>query len=306
MGKNFWAILYTVLLVSCSHEEEPGNVLPMNFSVNISETRSSFIDDNEIPNETSLGVFASSAWNGIWNSSNATMDYIYNKGVIRKGNEYAYIPKEYWPTQPLKFFAYYPYDDRGSSISPQSKKGYPTISFSVADEIANQYELLAAVTGVLSPTAAVHLNLRHAMTRIGFSFRKANINTTVIVKTITLSGAISRGVQSFDENENITWSLNSAYKGSYLASINNGAINPVSLSTQYTEITSPDGYLIMIPQPLAEGQILLTITYSVNTEEKELQLELPQGEWIAGRYINYQITIQSTETANANIHVGEK
>lgn len=302
----FWAILYTVLLASCSHEEEPGNVLPMNFSVNISETRSSFIDGNEIPNETSIGVFASSAWNGIWNSSNATMDYIYNKGVIRKGNEYAYIPKEYWPTQPLKFFAYYPHDDRGSSISPPSKKGYPAISFSVADEIATQYELLAAVTGVLSPTAAVQLNLRHAMTRIGFSFRKANINTTVIVKTITLSGAISRGVLSFDENENITWSLNSAYKGSYLASINNGAINPISLSTQYTEITSLDGYLIMIPQPLAEGQILLTIIYSVNTEEKELQLELPQGEWIAGRYINYQITIQNTETANANIHVGEK
>lgn len=273
----------------------------------ISNTRSTAITGGVIPDGESVGVSAAKVPAGAWDLT-IKPNYIYNAQLTRNGTEYVNSQLVYWPDQPLRFYAYYPYissaGDKGITLSPPSQPGFPTLSFATAAEIANQIDLLACSTPIMTSVAKVNLTMRHALTRIGFSVRVGNITEPVEVTRIELHNIVNQGVQSFSSSNDITWNHldYDNNTSTYVASTTNGALKSnFTLTEEYQEITTPEGYMLLIPQEIKAGRTLVVLRYTVDGYPKELKTMLPAttpgsaGEWTAGKTINYKITLSPEE-----------
>ena len=264
----------------------------------------------------SLGILGYELTGGVWNTATATPNFMYNTQLIRTGSSgsysYTYYPARYWPdntNDKVRFFAYYPYNGNGISLSPASATGYPAITYTPGANVTDQVDLLyaASTEAVNNKTtgSAVNFALAHALARISFSFKleAALEGTTTTVQSVEMTGLKSSGTLSLDPSAATPWTPG-AGTASYTASVSNGALFPISFKqalSDYVPITTPSGYFLLLPQAVNTANTVV-VAYTVNGKASTTTYLMSADTWNMGESINYQLTLPLPLPDPANCH----
>jgi len=278
------------------------------------QTRGAPVFGTEAP-AGSFGVLGYLLTGGTWNSTTATPSFMYNTQVTRTGSSgsysYSYYPVKYWPndtSDKVRFFAYYPYQGNGISLSSATTTGYPVITYTPGTTVSNQIDLMYAACSAVnnkSTETAVSLSFNHALTCINFSAKLDSFFSTekVVIRSIQMTGIKSSGTLSLDSSLSNPWTIGFTTT-SYTASISDGSVVPAanqSLSSAgYISVSTYNGYLLLLPQSVTTSNTVV-VSYTVNGLEKTVTYLLPSATWSKGQSINYRLTIPFEEIANCYI-----
>ena len=254
----------------------------------------------------SLGILGYELTGGVWNTATATPNFMYNTQLIRTGSSgsysYTYYPAKYWPDNTddkVRFFAYYPYEGNGISLSSASATGYPAITYTPGANVTDQVDLLyaASTEAVNNKTTgtAVNFALAHALTRISFSVMLDPdlVDKTVVIQSITMTGLKSSGTLSLDPSAATPWTPG-AGTASYTASVSNGALFPIANqlfdTLTYKSAVTYTGSLFLIPQSVTASNTVV-INYTVDGVAKKSTYNLSASTWNMGQSLNYQVKL---------------
>jgi hypothetical protein len=264
----------------------------------------------------SFGVLGYLLTGGAWSSS-LTSSFMYNTQVTRSGSSssytYNYFPVKYWPdntSDKVQFFAYYPYQGNGVTLSSATTTGYPTITYTPGTTVSSQVDLMYASSSAVNnkmTSTAVNLGFSHALTRISFSAKLDPSFTTqkVFIQSIQITGIKSSGTLSFDPSKSSSpWTIGTA-TSSYTASVSDGSLLPTAnqaLSTSaYNLMTNYTGYLLLLPQSVTTSNTVV-VNYTVDGTAKTATYTLSAATWSMGQGINYQLIIPAPFTP-ANCYI---
>lgn len=275
------------------------------------EVRGVPVSGTTYPDGASFGVLGYRLPQSIWQSS-LVPDFMYNRKVTHQGDQYLYDGTEYWPTVPVRFFAYHPYlsADNGIEISPLTYAGNPYLRFTVKDVVTEQVDLLLASPAAVLAPSSVAFPFGHGLTRVAFLVNKASVSGDVKVTSITLKNIIGSGTVALlpSENGSFGWVPSSRFEDvkEYVLSVPSpdgiergliAADNQNLTVGEYQNICSPNGTLFLIPQQITAGRSLLIIHFTVDGSEHIQEVLLPPttigspNEWSSGKFIRYQLTI---------------
>ncbi|MFR9588198.1 MAG: fimbrillin family protein [Rikenellaceae bacterium] len=284
-------------------------------SDNNSETRGTLITD--VDQMQSLGIYAAYTSSDLWKvdtefSKIANQEFKYEDSAwqCEEGAE----PK--WEgnsaSDNYTFYSYAPFQSTENGISTSIADGELSISYTVPTECANQPDLMIArpKKDIRRPVnGTISFDLFHTLAAIEFKVRGA---ATLKVSSVAISGIKDSGTLTWDYvDDEPQWIdlTNSSYtesgEGIFSAIIDTEVEPNEEIAT---DLTATNGYLMMIPQEITEGQTtaIVTITDSTNGTITTKELSIPTIEWQAGELYTYTIYLddsydetQITQTANS-------
>lgn len=211
-----------------------------------------------------------------------TPNFMYNQNVDWNGTKWDYSPEKYWPnsTDKISFFAYAPYTDVTSTprinvtgFSGNNIGGYPTVSFTVAENVSEQVDLLYANAinqNYTNNNTGVSLSFGHALSRIGFKAAATNATDKIAVTKITLSGKfIPSGTCSLNDGKITGIESTEAIK--YI--LNYTSTNKVFVEgTNAQEISADEGYIMIIPKANvgSANKINISVEYELSVKDDAL------------------------------------
>ncbi len=327
-----WIFILALFVAACSKNEHSPDqpYVPSTDAIGFASednweaavTKGSIIGSEGFKDNDAIGVFAFFLDNGEWVPENEAPDFMYNQAVIYDATteKWDYTPAKYWSNDPadrIKFFGYYPHSpksgDSGITLSANDAKGHPTITFTPHTDVDKQVDFLTATTALLqrplTTVGFVALQFDHQLTQVIFS---AKVNgpkeqiTNVQVTEITFKGAKYCGGKYTDTG--FEWDINTAVGGSENTTYSIKNREPLSEDTKqletglilktadYTELVTEVGTMLLIPQKIADKQVVITINYNVTTIDGETTthsqtIEAPSHEFLKGRRMVYQFTI---------------
>ena len=330
---SFAAVAATLLLlaVSCVTEEvytpqaaENGTV-PVSFTSVSVGTRAGTTTLGSLKTGAGFRVFAWETGTVEWDAYNDEsrpanpnfMPLTAGNGVSvtwSANNKWNYTPTKYWPGKisgadygKLTFFAYAPAkgDETGVTGVTTTADATPKLAFTTPATAASQVDLTADALynqDYTTNDGNVPFTLKHLLSKIGFeaqlSAQYAGV-TAVTLDELTIhytSDKIkSAGVYTFPDANDAdgAWVLGSTY----MAGDDKIVTTAVALSTNPAEATSlnqsGDNYLMLLPQATGEGDLTVSIKYSVTeTEQEEAEKYecttlLPALVWEQGKQHTY-------------------
>lgn len=273
-------------------------------------TRGSIQNTDNLPG---FGVFAYYHATGGFNEAISTPDYMYNISVQKNASDWVYAPLRYWPLNgSLSFFAYAPHSSETGgalSLSSETNAGPPILTYTVSDNVAQQFDLLAAtpVYATTDKSNKVHFEFNHALSRINFDAKLSSAlpsGWTVQVKEIEIGSFKNKGNYAFD-----AWVLASdATDKSYAMSVANSLLRNVTVGTTFQPVSADNANLFMIPQSVDPGDIIkITLLFNKNGTPEERVFERPLTDIVThleeAKAYNVKITISSPITFDLECQV---
>jgi hypothetical protein len=254
---------------------------------------------------TTMGVFASYTGTSDWTDED-TPNRMFNQELNYMSGTWSYPTgdEEYWKytgfADRYTFFAYAPYQDNsdatGNGITvngTSGDEGVPTLTYTVPVKVENQPYLMVAVPRKnIRPTGSpISLGMEHALTCVGFYIAGQGERVT----SIKVEGVATRGTLAMD-GEHISWTTEDPTTTDFSASLNYdaGQAYYTTTETMTTSLIRGDGYLMMIPQTLAEGAKVV-VTYSDNTTK---EFAFGTDTWLPGKRVTYNQSINPTNPIN--------
>ena len=231
---------------------------------------------------TSFGVLAYT-YTGAWDGTQIP-NYMYDVPVSKSGNTWTPPSTYYWPGEAYKvrFFAYAPKSNNAYRLSGQTA-GYPTLTCTVPDDVADQADLLVAASGEINGNSNIPVNLtfHHALTAVKFvcgSDMKAGT-----VKSVTLKGVYATGTYNL---ETAAWSDVRTPKNF------SQTLNAATDGTEGSVLTRPAQTFMMIPQTLPEAA-KIEVIFADAKGEHILSATLAKSVWPMGKTVTYKISTSS-------------
>ena len=247
----------------------------------------------------SIAVFGYYTGNGTDNwankGSDATPDYfsnllVSNEGYSTSANKWVMSQTYYWPSYSdanLTFFAYSPYIDTSSEsnyygLEIVSTTGGLKMKYTVPSYCAYQPDLMMALPRTdlndSNNPGTVELNMKHALTAIGFTAEGSydTINS-INITNVSVSGEVSFNLT----DTSFTWVLDDP------SSVDNYAIteNELPLTNTSQPVIKYNGYIMMPPQTLSDEAELIVEIKSGATKT----ISLAGQEWKAGDKVTYNL-----------------
>lgn len=211
-----------------------------------------------------------------------------------------------WPANGnVRFFAFAPLNEdltKPFALSGAGAIGSPTITYTVPDKIADQYDLMAACTDATSP--AVELEFRHILTAVKVVTAKDMIPGTIT--KVTFSGIPNKGTYTpgtgVDKDK---WVIDKTLKGASYTVERNVTIEGGYQGSGDNVVGTDEGgkevigetdnlTLLMIPQTLPEGAKLeVTFEEALSGKVYTLSADLRGKTWPAGKILTYSISPSS-------------
>jgi hypothetical protein len=257
----------------------------------IVETRGTPI--NAVSQMTDFGFFCSHTYAVQWNNSTHAPNKMYNTKMVRNTTtgfwEYAEEPVE-WDNDTAAdnytFFAYAPFATPANGItvtSSDNTAGIPTLSYTIPVTVQDQPDLMLAVPKKnIHPTGhPIALQMKHALTAIGFEVYGQGTVTGISITGVHVSGNLSM------DGSNIVWNFpGNVTTVDFSSSITGGSFT-INSNTPQNPLTA-DGYLMMIPQTLTNDA---KVKITVGGVTKELDLIDAAPRWEAGKRVIYSIKL---------------
>ena len=243
-------------------------------------TRGTCVDNTTF--HSSIGVYAF-AYAGTWNDSRVA-DYMNNVEVTQASG---WTTSYFWPGDrfTMRFFAYAPYGCGGLTPPAAGAQGTPQLRYRVAEQVADQQDLLAAWTGEVSGagTATQPLAFRHALTAVRFA--TGNQILAGRISKITLRGVYASGRYTPNENGTGTWDdLGDVSDFSVTVSV------PVG-GTPDQPVTAPAETFLMIPQTLPQGAAVeIEYTDNISQQTRTLTAQIGGEVWPEGKSVTFRIS----------------
>ena len=188
--------------------------------------------------------------------------------------------------------AFYAYNAGTSSATFSFSSGNPTLQYIVADEVANQQDLLVAkaenVTGD-DTNKNIALTFSHALTAVQFGIGSTMADGTI--KKIELQGIKNQGTYNYSDD---TWT---SQNGSQTYTLNNLSIDiSNNKGTAGTKIITGNGsndLMLLMPQTLG-SEAKLVVTIESNEVSHDLTMNL-SGDWSPGHTVTYSLSTDKEE-----------
>ena len=283
------------------------------------QTKASVIDETALKTQ-GFGVFAYYTANTTYPNDNTAYapSFMNNEEVSFESSEWKYTNTKYWPgnsdAYKVSFFAYAPYTEIGNGPAPTENitafgttgtgentgKGDATLSFTVANTVSEQVDLLYATPvkdrwngdiSIQNPTyteQTVKFTFNHALTRIGFKVKTNRTDYRVNIYKITLTGDFNT-VGTLNLNTG-TWSGENNETDTDTYTLNFTNADEIK-STTGTAITATEGYVMTIPTDFTSSNLSVSVTYTY-------EYEVSSGVWAA------EVNDTKTGTVNTNFTKG--
>lgn len=245
---------------------------------------------------TDMGVFCAYTGTSDWTPSDVPQKMVNRKLTYTAGTPGSWVYEgtpEKWNSASAHdrytFFAYAPFAraEHGMAIH-ETAAGVPTLTYTVPADVTAQPDLMVGVPRKnMRPTnTPVIFQMQHALTCVGFQIAgDGNKIAGIAIRGVSMTGTLSM------DGETIFWSdlgpVNTTTD--FTASLNTdpGQSYYTATPTMSTDLMKGDGYLMMIPQELGpHARIIIT-----EADGNEIEIGLDAKEWLAGRQVNYKISI---------------
>lgn len=236
-----------------------------------------------------------------WQKSGTSVDQFYmdtnasNVGAsVGTGAIWSTEQIYYWPgaDHSFQFYAWAPTDasDLTTPSSPSSKE----LKYIVPADAANQKDIVVATTSEISGdnNKAVPLTFKHICTAVRFAVGSQMQPGSI--KSVALKGVKNAGTYDMatgnwtlgDATVDFSQELNKSMDGN---------------ETNGTEITSPEGTFMMLPQTLPAGAMVEVVFVNANNQRRILTASIAGSEWTMGTTVTYKLSI--TPEYEMNIEV---
>ena len=182
--------------------------------------------------------------------------YIGGDEINKVDDGYVAAVDRFWPEdgETLSFFAYvdaensFKYNQTMDGVNPMFK------DYTIKDDVADQLDLMYAVTKQATNKETVNLNFRHALAQVCYKAINENPNLSITINSITVAGLANKGTYTFPEESTTTnyenhageatddelsrgsWELDAARNASYKVDLEDG----VKLSNKVSNLTFPE------------------------------------------------------------------
>ncbi len=189
-------------------------------------------------------------------------------------------------TDKYTFFSYSPHDSDVQCITPNIVGGELVIDYVVPNSSLDQPDLMyARPIKDTTPQIAgyVPLSFVHALCSVSFGVISAD---GAKVESLYITGVVGDGSLSWDyELDGPSWSLGNLSYDPFVVKVDNYTFD----ATNYAQINSEQGYLMMIPQTFPDGA---EVVMKFEGDEAERTLTIPKGsEWVAGSSYTYVVDL---------------
>ena len=234
----------------------------------------------------------------------------------KDGSEWSYTSLKYWPAQGhIDFYAYAPYETGktlNKKTSATSITTTPTFDFTVADNVADQTDLLWAnaenQTKEKNSSNKVKFQFAHALSRLGYTVKLKEASyesvATITLKRIVLAGSANEATKAFYKKGTIDlskapsseglWTNQSSDKQNF-----NWSSSDKTLSNAGTK--NPDNeYLFVIPQKFKTGsdQLYVIVEYTITYKDGSAK---PTVSYKVSQQLSYDFEQGKAYTINLTI-----
>ena len=235
----------------------------------------------------SIGVLAA-AFNKPWSETSYRPDYMYDVKVTKASN---WTTSYHWPTLTggLNFFAYAPYHGEGIVLSDKTKAGSPTITYTVPADVADQKDLLFAISTYTTPTGtlknakmAAPLTFNHALTAVRFvcgDDMQGGTVKSVSLKNVCSKGTLNYGIHSWSDVGTPTTFSQTLGKN--------------TTGTPDEALTTDAQTFMMIPQTLPDGAQIEVVFTDKSNVDHTLTADIKGTVWPIGKTVTYKISSSS-------------
>ena len=303
MKKILLAVTAALAITGCSQNEEfdyPSQKAEINFSTAAVTRATAMITDNfkqfKVYGYAHTGGFTTET------ESKTLVEGIFNKSEDKKWSEKD-SNKFYWPSEGnVTFFGYSPVAETGTTYTaPESSKGYPTIVYTVNDDIASQSDFLVAdKTGNGTTNVdGISLGFKHALTQIAFKLKGSDSNVNYTVTKLVLKGINNVGTYKWGTN---TWESTTGTKD-YTIDMVSSAATFVGDGADAVELTGNDKVLMLIPQAPNSAKIEVTYTATDKTtnivyNNAPKEVNVPTDQWEVSQRIVFTIALTPGKIMN--------
>lgn len=194
----------------------------------------------------------------------------------------------YWPGEgyQLKFYAWAPADAFSSvPTTPESTE----LVYTVPESVSEQRDLLVAVSEddiQGNHNQAVALDFRHILTAVKFEVGSQMQPGTI--KSVALKGVIGGGTYDMASGK---WELDAP--GAEFTQTLNKLMS--GSETNGSEITTADGFFMMVPQTLPENAYVeVVFNDGISSEDRTLTANIGESDWPQGMTVTYKLSISPT------------
>ena len=291
MKKILFAALAALAITSCTQNEEieaPSQKSEIDFSTAVNRSTRAALTDN-----TNFKAFTVNAYSHAETFTGTITSTIISNGAFTgSGDTWTSTNKYYWPTsEKVTFFGYAP---ETATFTKESEK-YPTLAYTVLDDIATQEDLVAAQTPNATKTDKVALAFKHILTQINFELKGTDTNVTYNVTKIIIKDVIKDGVFTYGstpDNSFGSWEAGTTKIASpYTINLTNCTFTGEATATP---LTAADQILILMPQDLSG--IGIDVTYTATKGGVEIcnttkNISFTEGTWNPGQKITYTLKL---------------
>lgn len=201
----------------------------------------------------------------------------------------------YWPgaDHSFQFYAWAPTDASGlvTPTTPETK----TLAYTVPEVAADQKDIVVATTNEIpgDNNKAVPLTFKHICTAVRFAVGSQMQPGSI--KSVALKGVKNTGTYDMATG---TWALAETTKDFSQDDLNKSMTGN---ETDGTEITSPEGTFMMLPQTLPAGATVEVVFTNASGVDRTLAASIGNTVWTMGTTVTYKLSI--TPEYEMNIEV---
>ena len=191
----------------------------------------------------------------------------------------------YWPgaDHSFQFYAWAPTNASGlvTPTTPETK----TLAYTVPEAAADQKDIVVATTNEIpgDNNAAVPLSFKHICTAVRFAV--GNQMQPGQIKSVALKGVKNAGTYDMAAG---TWTLDNTGTTNFSQDLDKSMNGN---ETDGTEITSPEGTFMMLPQTLPAGATVEVVFVNANNQERTLTASIENTVWTMGTTVTYKLSI---------------
>ena len=201
--------------------------------------------------------------------------------------------KFYWPSSGnVTFFGYSPID-LPTSDSYTYTAGYPTVTYTVENTIANQVDFLVTkLENQVKSSNAVSLAFKHALTQVVFKLKGDDADVEYTVTNITFKDLKTSGSYSYESE---IWIANATPIADYTISLDANNVFVGGDATVKT-LDAKEQLMILMPQELTDAIVEVTFSAKkggVSIFDSGIKTAKISGKWTAGDKYVYTLLLKA-------------
>lgn len=209
---------------------------------------------------------------------------IITQDVEWKTDKWVGNPVAYWPqATSLTFLAYANMPASTIATADFSASDITLNYLAVPEDATAQKDiLLGHYQGNGGSTGTAQIHFEHPLTAV--RFLRGDIDASLVIKSISISGVASSGTATMDVSGAITWSGVSGYTHTVSQTKADG------LGEDGTTKLIGEPFII-IPQNVAVNTVKVNVTF---TDGTAVEATIASGEWLAGKTNTYMLNIDGS------------